>query len=690
MKRINIEILLVIIFALIGLGLILYKEYFYNLHIQKNNTLYFSFLELNKDLIKLKNEIFKANYYLYIDNDNFVKEIKNIENLIQKLKNDKHFNSKIHKEAYKEFLSFAKSFNIYKENLYRFLTYNATIKNSATYIPTLVLRSFSVFDSKKDINLIIFLNKIETEVFISKNAKDYSFIPDLKKYLRKLKEIEKKRKGKEKELLTTFEKHLEIFINYFPKTVKLVEKLSDNTLENKLKNVILKFQKSTKTELNSIKFYDRLFTLLYIFSILVIIYFLFYTEKKKKELQIALITDTLTKLGNRFKFLQDKNKFKEPVFILINIDRFKDINEFYGNSFGNKVLIKYSQIIRSVASKVLRNNCICYRFDSDNFGILFERKSQDIIYISERILKGTNNIRLSIDGIDIDIFASMGVSSYKEKLLETAEMALKKAKEDKTKRFYIFSPEIDKTKEIEKNIKQLRELKLAIKENRLVAFYQPIFDLKTGEIVKYEALARIIKEDGSIIYPGKFLPIAEAAKLNAEITKIILKQVLEKIKETKNNISINLSYYDVESDICRNAVMEMLMENKELAKYLTFEILETEDISDYELYKNFIDEVKKLGCSVVIDDFGSGYSNFDRILKMNIDTIKIDGSLIKNIDKDRISYLVVSTIVDFAKKANIKTVAEFIHSEEVLKIVKELGIDEGQGFYLGKPKPDIT
>ena len=675
----------------------MYKDYYTN-QLTKNNDIYISFLNLHTQVAKLENEIFKANYYLYVNNDNIIRIVKKIDNLINKIKKDNRFNSKIHKSAYKNFLLFEKSFKSYKENLYDFLKYNGIVKNSVTYIPTLTLKSFSMFDAKKDIKLITFLNKIESEILIAKNAKDYSFISDLKEYLKELQKISKNVDPNKKEFLEVFERHLDIFIEYFPKSTKLVEKLSDNSFERILDDeTMVKFKNSTIKELNELKFYDWLFTTLYILSILIIIFFIFFTEKRKRELkklnrslQEMLVTDSLTKLKNRFSFSQDKQSFKEPVLILINIDGFKNINEFYGNSFGDKVLIEFSKKVQLAAFQILNTKkSYIYRFGSDNFGILFEKDSLDLAKTAKRFLEKLDNIKIAIDGIEVDIFTSLGISSSKKRLFETAEMALKRAKQDLTKKFYIFSKEIDKTKEIEKNLNQLKELKFAIRENKIVPYFQPIIDLKTKKTVKYEALARIVKDDNTIVYPKDFLPAAKSSKLIGDITKIVLQKTIKKIVETKNHFSVNITYEDIEDEEDRKEILKIISKNRDASQYLTIEILEDEQIANYALYDNFINEVKLYGCHVAIDDFGSGYSNFDRVLKLKIDTIKIDGSLIKNIDKDKKSLLVVSTIVDFAKKANIEIVAEFVHSKEVLETVKNIGIDQGQGYFLGKPTPII-
>jgi len=144
-----------------------------------------------------------------------------------------------------------------------------------------------------------------------------------------------------------------------------------------------------------------------------------------------------------------------------------------------------------------------------------------------------------------------------------------------------------------------------------------------------------------------------------------------------------------------NSIIEMLYqtakEDPEIMQRITFEILESESIHDYSVIKNFVKDVKALGAKVAIDDFGSGYSNFEHILNLDIDYLKIDGSLIKNLDKDDTKMeLIIETIVSFSKKTNIETIAEFVHSKKVYEKVKKLNLNYSQGFYFSEPKGEIN
>ena len=161
--------------------------------------------------------------------------------------------------------------------------------------------------------------------------------------------------------------------------------------------------------------------------------------------------------------------------------------------------------------------------------------------------------------------------------------------------------------------------------------------------------------------------------------------------KTQKNITINLSFKDILNyefiDYLDNVLEKLKFKDR---NRLVFEILESENLSDYDFLEEFVLKYKKLGVKIAIDDFGSGYSNFIRIIRLKPDYLKIDGSLIKNIDKDNNSYEIVKSIIAFSKTLNIKTIAEYVHSEEIFNLLLELDVDEFQGYYFGKPDEDFS
>jgi EAL domain-containing protein (putative c-di-GMP-specific phosphodiesterase class I) len=273
------------------------------------------------------------------------------------------------------------------------------------------------------------------------------------------------------------------------------------------------------------------------------------------------------------------------------------------------------------------------------------------------------------------------------KLFETADMALKTVKSSKRKRYAIYDPSLDVSETIASNIYALKQLKMAIVRNAVIPYFQPIIDLESGEALKYEALARLQIKEGETITPYHFIEAAKQAKLSGIITTRILKKTLEIARRTGATFSVNLSAEDITSGHDQKRIFSLLEAYDDVSSRIIFEILETEEIEDYEIISDFIRRAKRFGCQISIDDFGSGYSNFEKLLQLDIDVIKIDGSLIKHVDHNTHAELVVRTIVDFAKGAQLETVAEFVHSKAVLEKVRALDIDYAQGFYLGEPKP---
>ena len=228
----------------------------------------------------------------------------------------------------------------------------------------------------------------------------------------------------------------------------------------------------------------------------------------------------------------------------------------------------------------------------------------------------------------------------------------------------------------------------ALNDKRIICHYQPILDQRTGKIYKYETLVRMLTKEGEIIPPIEFLEISKKTKLYPYITREVIRQSCNTFKDRKENFSINLSIDDIKDTNIVNEIIKTIIETK-TASRITFEILESEEIENYQEVRNFTKRIKEIGSKIAVDDFGTGYSNFEHILKLNIDYIKIDGSLIKGMENNKKNKIIVETIVDFAKKIGSKTIAEFVYNEASYLISKEIGIDFLQGFYIGKPSENL-
>jgi len=417
---------------------------------------------------------------------------------------------------------------------------------------------------------------------------------------------------------------------------------------------------------------------------------------KKEELTRQLYIDPSTGLPNRRKLFEDAEKVENPSLILINVDSFREFNDFYGNDVGDYII---KEIAKRIYLVLPDEHWRLYKLQADEYAVLITKKvsvldiERFLVVIEEEI----NNKSFFFNDNEIEISVSMGIAVWEDviksknkwkELIIKADMALKRAKK-LNKNFIFYNDSFQIVKEYEKNIYWAKQIRKAIKEDRIITFYQPIVNNLNHRIEKYESLVRLIDEEGNIVLPSNFLEVSKKSKLYPYITRIVLERCLNTFKNTDLSVSVNISILDILDPETYQFIERKLKENFHMAGRLVFEIVESEGVENYAYVKNFADMVKSLGCKIALDDFGSGYSNFSHIMKLNVDFLKIDSSLIRDIHIDRNAELIVQTIVTFSKWLGIKTIAEYVHSKEVFDKILQLGIDYSQGFYFGEPKPKI-
>jgi len=259
----------------------------------------------------------------------------------------------------------------------------------------------------------------------------------------------------------------------------------------------------------------------------------------------------------------------------------------------------------------------------------------------------------------------------------------------KTKKDFIVANNLANAEQIKakENMKMVMMIKDAIENSRIVSYFQPIVDNKTQKIVKYESLVRLINQEDKVISPFFFIETSKKSNYYSKITNIVFDNSFSILRNCDADISINLSAIDIEQKSTRERIYKLLEENKEHTSRVVFELLEDENIQEFNTIKEFIKKVKEYGVKIAIDDFGAGYSNYERLLDYQPDILKIDGCLIKDLETSSYSLSAVKSIVTFAKEQNIQTIAEYIENEAIFDIVKELGIEYSQGYYFGKPEP---
>lgn len=411
----------------------------------------------------------------------------------------------------------------------------------------------------------------------------------------------------------------------------------------------------------------------------------------KHELYKLLYTDNLTKFPNRAKLIEDlqNHTINLKAVALLNINSFKEVNDFFGHKVGDSILIDVAKLL----SNSIKNYDYLklYKFPSDNYCIVSTIYSKDdFIELIKKIIETIYKKVFTFEHYEIDIRMTAGISfSDKNNKLITADIALQTAKKDH-KDYLIFYDELDKFQEYENNMFWTKKLKSAFINDNIEVYFQPLVNNQTLNVDKYECLVRLIDEDGKVVAPFFFLDISKKSNQYTKLTKIVIEKSFKKFEKLPFEFSVNISYEDIENTGFLDFIKEMLKKYN-VKNRVVFEILEDENIKNYNLLTSFIDEIKTLGCKVAIDDFGSGYSNFEHLLKMNVDYLKIDSSLIKNIAKNENSYKIAKTIIEFAKNLNLKTIAEYVENEEIFNIIKELGATYSQGYYFSAPisEPNI-
>lgn len=409
-----------------------------------------------------------------------------------------------------------------------------------------------------------------------------------------------------------------------------------------------------------------------------------------KELENQLYIDGLTKLKSRNRLLKDIKDATNPAIILIDINSFRSINELYGVDVGNEVLMRFASLLRDFAQN---RDFRVYRISGDEF-VFFKDSVQPDIHTCTKFLDALfetlKSNRIYVTSLDemlyIDITAS--ASFNKENPLGTADIALNRAKA-LHQPYVIFHGELDSIQEVAYGALWKKKIVNGLQADAFLPFFQPIVD-RDARIVKYEALMRFRQENGKISYiaPFEFLEIASKTRHYNEISQMTLLKSLLTCAQHNVTISLNLNYQDILNKPLHTVLKDFILE-KEIAHQVVFEIVESQDIKNYSLVSDFFAEFEALGVRFAIDDFGTGFSNFSHICELNPDFIKIDGSLIRNLDTDKKSYELVKAIVFFSKELGIKTIAEFVHSKEVFEIAHSLGVDFFQGYYFGAPKEAI-
>ena len=391
------------------------------------------------------------------------------------------------------------------------------------------------------------------------------------------------------------------------------------------------------------------------------------------------------------KYLLDrieKNDFS--ILVMMQIDEFEMLDKFYNTVTVNQVEENFAHNLMSYLPAHYNFDHI-YSLGEGKFALLTDFKSFEAtqLNIESYLNEFVNNVKsstLRFDDLEFDLNVSVSYAIGQYMLYEDAKAGLAQAMDKKNQLSFSNDLSISVSQEAKNNLNMIKTVKIALDNYNIVSYFQPILNNQSKKIEKYESLVRLIDEKGNIISPFQFLAISKKGNYYNKITERVLENSFKILHKINTELSINISVTDIEKTYTREKIFSLLEEYRDDASRIVFELLEDEDAKDFSVIKDFIHHVKHRGVKIAIDDFGSGYSNFERLLEFEPDILKIDGSLIRNIVNDTYSKSIVETIVLFAKKQNIKTIAEYVENEAIFNILNQLGVDYSQGYYFGKPE----
>ncbi len=425
--------------------------------------------------------------------------------------------------------------------------------------------------------------------------------------------------------------------------------------------------------------------------------------KKEKELLKYALYDSLTGLANRANFLQKLEnlindriyKDKMHALFFIDLDQFKEINDTFGHSTGDLVLIESARRLE----KSIRKDDIIARLGGDEFVIVL-KNIKDLYAVQHIAQKIIDIIKepILIKNNSFHISASIGISMIPmdsrdiENLLSYADSAMYKAKEKGRSCYEFYTQDISK-KAYERVVLE-NSLRNALENNEFVMYYQPQVDIKSAKVIGAESLIRWKHSSLGLVSPAKFIPIAEESGLILDIGKWIINQVMKDTYLLKkegykdiNTISINLSVKQLNNKGLLNIIKDGLKRSGCDPKWIEFEITESFAMQDPKVVISVLKNLKEIGCKISIDDFGTGYSSLQYLKKFPIDKLKIDQSFIRDIPSDEDDEAIVKAVILIAKSMKLDVIAEGVEDDYQHLFLKNNKCDLIQGYLYSKPLP---
>ena len=434
------------------------------------------------------------------------------------------------------------------------------------------------------------------------------------------------------------------------------------------------------------------------------------SERKTLEARLEILEnrDALTNLYNRKALesqlktvIMDSRKHgSKHVFFHLSIDQFKNINDTIGYTAGDS-------LIRSIATLLRQSvdNSIDFvaRLNTDEFGMLLrERSISSAVETMKHVRQVVDEFQFSWNGTVYPVTVSGGfvlvdrMSRMPARVLSKGDLTCRIARKRGGNRIVAYREDDPDVKQAQDNIKGVWNLKQAFKEDRFRLFAQPIHALEATKYAlpfsHYEILIRMYDEEGNIVPPDEFIPIAENYAMMPVLDRWVVKDVIRQLKAVKKQtpipvFAINLSGTSLDDEGFLAFVLEEINNAQIDPRMLCFEITEQVAISNIDRAEAFIETLRKMGSSFSLDDFGTGVSSYGYLRSLDVDYLKIDGIFIKDILSDGVARAMVQSIVQVGHKMGLKIIAEYVENDEIVDLLRLMSIDYGQGYGISRPEP---
>ncbi len=693
MTRFEIKLYFTVAFAVSIAGIFFYvnesNESLLTSHAEVLHSL--NNLELHNEKINV--EALISAYRLYMSYDKINEQLQQLRNDLNNTRKNPLFNNKNFRTIKDSLNSFDLALSEKENSIFKFATLNSLIKNSATHVPSISARYLQRFGFE-DKDYLLEISKITFSIFQARNSMDADLLEGINESIDSL-ESRNFENPQLNRFNQVFISHAKVMQRYLPMYLDVFEEIIHNPMRDILHKTQESFIKISTAEAEKLRNLSNFISVIFILSILFIIYLFFDLEKARKnqirltrQLKQRATTDRLTGQKNLFAFEQEESEIIENcAILLINVDGFNNINDFYGRKVGDE----YLKFLSGIMLKFLELSVVhdIYRVGADEFSVLVKtRKPSRLIELANSFIEQIETTEFSYQDIKLGIQISIGISSVLP-LLEKADIALRKVKKTRNK-YMLYESNKSLAQEVKLNLSMMHFIREAIEQDLIEPHYMPIMNNADLSIYGYECLIRLRDKNGKLYYPNDFLHIAKESRLYGYLTRIMFDKCMHKFADNQVKFSINISIDDIEDEEVSDYIIFILREYPEAAKRLTLEILESEGIKNYSILQSFIKRVKFCGCKIAIDDYGTGYSNLQHLVKLKVDNLKLDGALIEPMPTDASSLVAVRAIEEMAHDLGIQTTtAEFVSSKEVFEIVKSLGITRSQGSYIGDATQEL-